>query len=120
MSYICTVPRLKPLGAATTGVFVSTFVIKWSPFFGMSSLSSPRLFLVAATEILFSLLRSILPANSSASDDKEVESLRKTVEQMKQALHNLKHDLIMENDKSEDKSKTHIPNVELAYIQLLQ
>jgi hypothetical protein len=35
MSYICTVPRLKPLGAAITSVFVSTFAmvsVRWQAF----------------------------------------------------------------------------------------
>ncbi|KAJ7890132.1 hypothetical protein B0H14DRAFT_2690696 [Mycena olivaceomarginata] len=90
MSYIRTVPRLKPLGAAITSVFVSTFAmvsVLWHVFL----FHRGGHFLVAETE-----------TNSSASDDKE-ESLRATVKQMRRALD--KHGLTVDDEESEDTSK---------------
>ncbi|KAJ7836007.1 hypothetical protein B0H13DRAFT_1913304 [Mycena leptocephala] len=69
MSYIRTVPRLKPLGAAITSVFVSTFAM------------------VSVLWQVFSFIAAALSGNGNGnpSDDKEVESLRETVEQMRRA-----------------------------------
>ncbi|KAJ7858640.1 hypothetical protein B0H14DRAFT_3135416 [Mycena olivaceomarginata] len=76
MSYIRPVPRLKPLGAAITSVFVSTFAM------------------ISVLWQVFSLIAAALSDKENGKsihiignplDNKEVESLKATVEQMRQA-----------------------------------
>ncbi|KAJ7308603.1 hypothetical protein DFH08DRAFT_900405 [Mycena albidolilacea] len=81
MSYVRTMPCLKPLGAAITSVFVSTF---------------------AMVSVLWQVFSFIAAALSDKGNNKEIESLRETVEQMRQDLNNLKHGLIVDDEKSED------------------
>ncbi|KAJ7890908.1 hypothetical protein B0H14DRAFT_3126500 [Mycena olivaceomarginata] len=107
MSYMRTVPRLKPLGAAITSVFVSTFAM------------------VSVLWHVFSFIAAAL--SGKKSDDKENESLRETVEQMRETIEQMretieqmrrgldKHGLIVDDEESEDMNswKTSHDNVSL-------
>ncbi|KAJ7893936.1 hypothetical protein B0H14DRAFT_2684267 [Mycena olivaceomarginata] len=94
MSYIRTVPRLKPLGAAITSVFVSTFAM------------------VSVLWHAFSFIAAAL--SGGGSDDKE-ESLRATVEKMRRTLD--KHGLIVDDEESEDMSPWKTSHDEVALMR---
>ncbi|KAJ7831361.1 hypothetical protein B0H13DRAFT_2679343 [Mycena leptocephala] len=111
MSYIRTVPRLKPLGAAITSVFVSTFAmvsVLWQVFSFIAAALSDKGNDKKEVESLRATVEQMRRAalSDKGNDNKEVESLRETVEQMRQALH--KHGLIITDEESEDMDKTYL------------